>query len=156
MKTTRRTFLGGVGAAAALGSSNVSFGEAFAESSNAKVLLPATTEKVLFWVAASTPCDKNLKFDEELYKDLLAYLKANGADGVVVLGTTGEYPSFSVAERKKVAETALKHRNGLNIIVSPGTANLPETVELSKHAEDNGADGLLVVPPFYYRHPRID
>src|SRR5262249_57512297 len=106
--------------------------------------------------AASTPCGKDLKFDEELYKDLLAYLKSNGADGVVVLGTTGEFPSFSVAERKKVAETAFKHRNGLNIIVSPGTANLPETVELSKHAEDNGADGLLIVPPFYYRHPRID
>jgi len=70
-------------------------------------------------------CDKNLKFDEELYKDLLAYLKSNGADGVVVLGTTGEFPSFSVAERKRVAETAFKHRNGLNIMVSPGTANFP-------------------------------
>jgi len=155
MKTTRRTFLGGVGAAAALGaSSNMSFGEPFAEPSHAKVPPPASTEKVLFWVAASTPCDKNLKFDEELYKDLLAYLKANGADGVVVLGTTGEFPSFSVAERKKVAETAFKNRNGVNIIVSPGTANFPETLELSQHAEANGADGLLVVPPFYYRHPR--
>lgn len=155
MKTTRRTFLGGVGAAAALGaSSNITFSEPFAETSNTKVPLPATTEKVLFWVAASTPCDKNLKFDEELYKDLLAYLKANGADGVVVLGTTGEFPSFSVAERKKIAETAFKNRNGLNIIVSPGTANFPETLELSQHAEANGADGLLVVPPFYYRHPR--
>jgi len=110
----------------------------------------------LFWVAASTPCDKNLKFDEELYKDLLAYLKSNGADGVVVLGTTGEFPSFSVAERKKVAETAFKRRNGLNIIVSPGTANFPETLELSQHAEANGADGLLIVPPFYYKHPSLD
>src|SRR5258707_5215029 len=112
-------------------------------------------EKVLFWVAASTPCDQNLQFDEELYKDLLAYLKSNGADGVVVLGTTGEFPSFSVAERKKIAETAFKHRNGLNIIGSPGTANFPETLELSQHAEANGADGLLVVPPLYYRHPRL-
>ena len=118
---------------------------------------PASSgEKVLFWVAASTPCDKDLKFDEELYKYLLAYLKANGADGVVVLGTTGEFPSFSMAERKKVAETAFKNRNGLNIIVSPGTSNLPETIELSKHAEENGADGLLIVPPFYYKHPRLD
>jgi 4-hydroxy-tetrahydrodipicolinate synthase len=83
-------------------------------------------------------------------------LKSNGADGVVVLGTTGEFPSFSVPERKKIAETAFKHRNGLNIIVSPGTANFPETLELSQHAEANGADGLLVVPPFYYKHPRLD
>jgi 4-hydroxy-tetrahydrodipicolinate synthase len=116
----------------------------------------ATSEKVLFWVAVSTPCDKDLKFDEELYKDLLAYLKANGADGVVVLGTTGEFPSFSFAERKKIAEAAFKHRNGLNIIVSSGTSNFPETIELSQHAEANGADGLLIVPPFYYKRVRTE
>src|SRR5258708_36478092 len=109
---------------------------------------------MLFWVAVSTPCDKDLKFDPELYKDLLAYLKSQGADGVVVLGTTGEFPSFSFAERTKIAETALKNRNGLDIIGGPGTANFPETLELSKHAEENGADGVLSVPPFYYKHPR--
>ena len=156
MQTTRRTFLGSVGAAAALGISGLKIPEAAAATPATPNVPAAPTEKVLFWTAASTPCDKSLKFDEELYKDLLAYLKGNGADGVVVLGTTGEFPSFSVAERKKVAETAFKHRNGLNIIVSPGTANFPETLELCKHAEDNGADGLLIVPPFYYRHPRID
>jgi 4-hydroxy-tetrahydrodipicolinate synthase len=160
---TRRKFLESVGAAAALG---VAGGAAFgaetpldasardldAERSSADAARPSG-EKMLFWVAVSTPCDKNLNFDPELYKDLLAYLKSQGADGVVVLGTTGEFPSFSFAERKKVAETALKNRNGLNIIVGPGTSNFPETIELSKHAEDNGADGLLIVPPFYYKHP---
>jgi 4-hydroxy-tetrahydrodipicolinate synthase len=156
MQTTRRTFLETVGATAALGMVNgARIPETPAEPRPSKSLAP-TGEKVLFWVAASTPCDKSLKFDEELYKDVLAYLKANGADGVVVLGTTGEFPSFSTVERKKVAETAFKHRNGLNIIVSPGTSNFPETLELSKHAEDNGADGLLIVPPFYYKHPRMD
>jgi 4-hydroxy-tetrahydrodipicolinate synthase len=116
----------------------------------------AANDKVLFWVAASTPCDKSLNFDPELYKDLLAYLKEKGADGVVVLGTTGEFPSFSFAERKKIAETAFKHRSGLNIIVGPGTSNFPETLELCQHAQDNGADGLLVVPPFYYKRPRLE
>ena len=102
----------------------------------------------MFWVAALTPCDKNLKFDETVYADMMAYFKQTGVDGVVVLGTTGEYPSFSVDERKKVAEVAFKHRNGLNIIVSSGTSNFPETIELSQHAAANGADGLLVIPPF--------
>lgn len=157
MRTTRRNFLEAVGATAALGAVDGSkIPEALAGERTTVNALPATSEKVLFWVAVSTPCDKSLKFDEELYKDLLAYLKANGADGVVVLGTTGEFPSFSAAERKKVAETAFKHRNGLNIIVSPGTSNFPETLELSQHAEANGADGLLVVPPFYYRRVRLD
>jgi 4-hydroxy-tetrahydrodipicolinate synthase len=155
MQTTRRAFLGAVGATAALG---VAEKAAFAAATDATLRAPnsAAGEKVLFWVAASTPCDKDLKFDEELYKDLLAYLKASGADGVVVLGTTGEFPSFSFAERKKVAETAFKHRNGLNIIVSTGTSNFPETIELSQHAEANGADGLLIVPPFYYKRVRTE
>src|SRR5437016_2480902 len=157
MPTTRRTFLGAVGAAAALGVvEKTAFADEPGGAGRPASAAPVAGEKVLFWVAASTPCDKNLKFDEELYKDLLAYLKSNGADGVVVLGTTGEFPSFSVAERRKVAETAFQHRNGLNIIVSPGTANFPETRELSQHAEAIGADGLLVVPPFYYKHPRLD
>ena len=157
MQTTRRTFLGTMGAAAALGV----IGETGVPEARGGV--PATPnvpsaagEKQLFWVAASTPCDKNLNFDPDLYKDVLAYLKEKGADGVVVLGTTGEFPSFSVEERKKIAESAFKHRNGLNMIVSPGTANFPETLELSKHAQENGADGLLIVPPFYYKHPRVE
>jgi len=158
METTRRTFLGAVGAAAALGvvgRAGMLGGEETVSKEPMKAAA-ASGEKVLFWVAASTPCDKSLKFDEELYKDVLAYLKSQGADGVVVLGTTGEFPSFSFAERKKIAETAFKNRNGLNIIVSPGTSNFPETVELSKHAEENGADGLLIVPPFYYKRAKLE
>ena len=164
---TRRAFLGSVGAAAALGvAGQAAFGGEMAaaedgmrnmddaERGNADAA--ASGEKMLFWVAVSTPCDKNLNFDPELYKDLLAYLKSQGADGVVVLGTTGEFPSFSFAERKKVAETALKNRNGLNIIVGPGTSNFPETIELSKHAEEHGADGLLIVPPFYYKRVQVE
>ncbi|HXJ04815.1 MAG TPA: dihydrodipicolinate synthase family protein [Candidatus Acidoferrum sp.] len=157
MQTSRRSFLGAMSAAAAL---RVVGETAIPGASSAVPREPkspaAAGEKQLFWVAASTPCDKNLNFDPELYKDLLAYLKEKGADGVVVLGTTGEFPSFSVEERKKIAETAFKHRNGLNLIVSPGTANFPETLELSKHAQENGADGLLIVPPFYYKHPKLE
>ena len=165
---TRRSFLGSVATAAALGvAGRVAFGGETitaedgaenmddAERSSADSAV-AAGEKMLFWVAVSTPCDKNLNFDPELYKDLLAYLKSQGADGVVVLGTTGEFPSFSFAERKKVAEAALKNRNGLNIIVGAGTSNFPETIELSKHAEEHGADGLLIVPPFYYKRVAVE
>lgn len=157
MQTTRRTFLGNVGAAAALGIVGAgAVGQATSAMPRAAQNSATAANKCLFWVAALTPCDKSLKFDGSVYADMMAYLKATGADGVVVLGTTGEYPSFSVAERKKVAETAFKHRNGLNIIVSPGTSNFPETIELSRHAADNGADGLLIIPPFYYKHPPLE
>jgi 4-hydroxy-tetrahydrodipicolinate synthase len=142
-ETTRRTFLGAVGAAAAIASPRGSKTPGAAQ------------EKCIFLVAACTPCDKNLKFDEGVYKDMMAYFKDQGADGVVVTGTTGEYPSFSTAERKKIQETALKHRAGLSIIVSSGTSNFPETLELSLHAAANGADGLLIIPPFYYKKPPL-
>jgi 4-hydroxy-tetrahydrodipicolinate synthase len=153
---TRRAFLGAITAAALSAVGRNALAEAPEPIPSASKSAAASSEKVLFWVAAVTPCDKNLKFDEALYKDILAYLKGNGADGVVVLGTTGEYPSFSVAERKKIADTAFKNRNGLNIIVCSGTCNVPDTVELSLHAQENGADGLLIVPPFYYKHPRLE
>jgi len=155
MSTTRRTFLETLGGAAALGivGNPVSPPATAVPGPSSS---PAPHEKCMFWVAALTPCDKNLKFDESVYVDIMAYFKQTGVDGVVVLGTTGEYPSFSVAERKKVAEVAFKHRNGLNVIVSSGTSNFPETIELSHHAAANGADGLLVIPPFYYKHPPLE
>jgi 4-hydroxy-tetrahydrodipicolinate synthase len=153
MQITRRTFLEGLGATTALSVAGVP-SVITAAASPAVAATPA--DKCLFWVAAATPCDKNLKFEEGLYRDMMAWFKANGADGVVVLGSTGEYPSFSVAERKKIAETALKNRNGLNIIICSGTSNFPETIELSQHAAANGADGLLIIPPFYYKQPPLE
>src|SRR6516225_7765791 len=153
MQTTRRTFLEGLGAAAALSAVGI---PALSSSSSRTSSTQAATDKCLFWIAALTPCDQNLKFVEGLYRDMMAYFKEQGADGIVVLGSTGEYPSFSVAERKKIAESALKHRNGLNIIVCSGTSNFPETIELSQHAAANGADGLLIIPPFYYKSPPLE
>jgi 4-hydroxy-tetrahydrodipicolinate synthase len=144
METTRRESLGLMGAAAA-----AVWMAGTAQAAPERNL--GSTSKTLFWVATVTPCDKNLKFDAGAFRDLLAWFKHNGADGIVVLGTTGEFPSFSVAERKLVAETALKDKLGMNIIVGPGTSNLPETIELARHAQEHGADGLLVVPPFYYK-----
>jgi 4-hydroxy-tetrahydrodipicolinate synthase len=152
MPITRRAFLEGLGATTAIAAAGIPTTAAVPTPPGT----PAPADKSLFWIAAATPCDKNLKFDEGLYRNMMAYFKENGADGIVVLGSTGEYPSFSVAERKKIAETALKNRNGLNIIVCSGTSNFPETIELSQHAAANGADGLLIIPPFYYKQPPLE
>lgn len=146
MDTTRRDAMGLIGAAAATAAVG---GPAMAQG--ARNLGSKT--KTLFWVASCTPCDKNLKFDPGAFKDVLAWFKHNGADGIVVLGTTGEYPSFGIAERKQVMEVAGKNKDGMNIICSSGTSAFTDTVELSKHAADHGAEGLLVIPPFYYKKP---
>jgi len=148
MHTNRREALGAIGAAAAA----ATLAGATAASAQAARTLGAT-DKTLFWVASTTPCDKNLKVDLGAMKAQMEWFKHQGADGVVVLGTTGEYPSFSVAERKQVMDVCGKNKAGMNIILSPGTPNFPETIELSKHAADHGADGLLVIPPFYFKKP---
>ncbi len=144
METSRRIFLGAVGAAASAAA--VSAADSGASSR------PAPR----FYVAAVTPCDSKGKFDDGAYRDMLAYFKDRGADGVLVLGTTGEFPSFSVAERKKVAEVALKHKAGMQMLVQVGTPNLPETLELLAHAGANGADGVLCMPPFYFKNPSVE
>src|SRR5215471_2698693 len=144
MQTTRRTFLSAATATTALAASRAAKAPAAAKSGPN------------LYVAAVTPCDSKLQFDAPLYRDLMPFFKERGADGVVVLGTTGEFPSFSVAERKREAEIALKHRSGLRIIVQVGTPNLPETLELLNHAQGNSADGVLVIPPFYYKNPTLD
>lgn len=150
MKTTRRDFLAAMGTAAAAAALPRT---PAAARSREPARPPQSASKSLFLVAALTPCDRNMQFDEALYKDMMAYFKDQGADGVLVQGTTGEFPSFSVAERKRIMEVALKNKNGLSMIVSTGTPNFPETIELSNHAAGQGADGLLIIPPFYYKHP---
>ena len=143
MDTTRRMFVGMSTAAVAA-------------AATPAMAAPISAAKDKFWIAAVTPCDKNYEFDAAAYAEQLAWWKSQGADGVLVLGTNGEGPSFSVAERKKIAETAVKHRNGLDLIITTGTANFKETIELSQHAAAIGGDSVLIQPPFYYKNPKTD
>ncbi|WP_354172442.1 MULTISPECIES: dihydrodipicolinate synthase family protein [unclassified Bradyrhizobium] len=82
-------------------------------------------------MAAVTPCDSTGRFDPGAMRAIMEWHKQAGADGIVVLGITGELPSFSVAARKQVAETVLNNKNGLNVIIGPGTPNIAETIELA-------------------------
>lgn len=148
METTRRNAMGlaaGVAAAAMVGS-----------SAAAQTVKLGSPRKTMYWVATVTPCNKNGMFDAGAMASIMQWHKSQGADGVVVLGTSGEFPSFSMAERKTITESVLKNRNGLNIIVGPGTTNIIETIDLATHAEKNGADGLLVIPPYYFNQPPVE
>lgn len=136
----------GVAATGALGAA-----PAAAQTGGARRL--GSKNKVMYWVATVTPCDAKGNFDPGAMKAVMEWHQKCGADGVVVLGTSGEFPSFSVAERKFVTETAMKHKGNMNIIVGPGTPNIVETIDLARHAQSVGADGLLVIPPFYFNQP---
>ncbi|MBI3210835.1 MAG: dihydrodipicolinate synthase family protein [Candidatus Solibacter usitatus] len=136
---TRRAFLATVPAAA------------FAAASK----LP-TAEGPQFIVAMLTMLDGKGRLDDAMNKDYLAYLAAGGADGALVMGTTGEFASFSVKERKQSLESAMKHKGRLNVMCQIGAGNLPETLELLDHATGSGADSVLVLPPYYYKNPSAD
>lgn len=83
----------------------------------------------------------------------VAYLRRHGCSGIIPCGTNGEAPSLSVAERQKVAETAMDAAGDMPVIVGTGAAALPDAVTLTRHAFAIGAAAVLVMPPFYFKQP---
>ena len=100
-------------------------------------------------VALITPFKKK-QLDEEKYSNLIHHHIKNGTTGIVPAGTTGESPTLNNEEHIKVIEIAVKECNGkIPVIAGTGSNSTEEAVELSKHAEKVGANGLLVVTPYY-------
>ena len=100
-------------------------------------------------VALLTPF-KNDKLDEENYANLIHHHLENGTNGIVPAGTTGESPTLSHNEHKKVIEIAVKECNKkIPVIAGTGSNSTTEAIELSRHAEKSGSDGLLIVTPYY-------
>ena len=100
-------------------------------------------------VALITPF-KNNKIDEDRYASLIHYHISNGTNGLVPAGTTGESPTLDHDEHKKVIEIAVKESNGkIPVIAGTGSNSTSEAIELSKHAENAGANALLIVTPYY-------
>ena len=100
-------------------------------------------------VALITPFKNNV-MDEDKYISLIHHHITNGTKGLVPAGTTGESPTLSHEEHKKVIEIAVKESNGkIPVIAGTGSNSTSEAIELSKHAEKTGANGLLIVTPYY-------
>ena len=100
-------------------------------------------------VALITPF-KNDSLDEDTYRELIDYHLKNGTNGVVPGGTTGESPTLSHSEHKKIIQIAVKECKGkIPIIAGTGSNSTDEAIELSRYAEKAGSDALLVVTPYY-------
>ena len=100
-------------------------------------------------VALITPFDgENLS--EDSYIKLINYHLENGTNGVVPGGTTGESPTLSHNEHKKIIEISVKECKGkIPVIAGTGSNSTEEAIELSRFAEKAGADALLIVTPYY-------
>jgi len=100
-------------------------------------------------VALITPF-KNNELDEETYIKLINFHLENGTNGLVPAGTTGESPTLSHSEHEKVIELCINESNGkIPVIAGTGSNSTEEAISLTKHAEKVGADGALVVTPYY-------
>ena len=100
-------------------------------------------------VALVTPFENN-ELDEETYIKLINFHLENGTNGLVPAGTTGESPTLSHSEHEKVIELCIKESKGkIPVIAGTGSNSTDEAISLTKHAEKAGADGALVVTPYY-------
>lgn len=99
--------------------------------------------------AIATPFkDGNVNLDE--FKRLIKFQIENKADSIIVCGTTGESPTLSVDEKKELIKCAVETANKqVPIIAGTGSNDTKKAIEMSKIAEDLGADGLLIVTPYY-------
>ena len=100
-------------------------------------------------VALVTPF-KNNKLDEETYIKLIHFHIQNGTNGLVPAGTTGESPTLSHHEHEKVIELCVKESKGkIPVFAGTGSNSTEEAISLTSHAEKIGANGALIVTPYY-------
>lgn len=106
------------------------------------------------YAAAVTPLKPDLSPDLVMVPELLAFLAARGANGALLLGTTGEGPSFSIPEREAIYKAAFKVKNKhpeFRLLAGTGTPSLEETIHLNQTVFELGFDGVVVLPPYYFR-----
>lgn len=114
-------------------------------------------------VAIVTPFQADGRFDEESYRQLIDFQIESGTDVIVPCGTTGESATLDFDEHEYVIKVCIDQVKGrVPVIAGTGANNTAEAIHLSQTAKKNGADGLLLVCPYYnkpsqegiYRHYR--
>ncbi|MHA1186113.1 MAG: 4-hydroxy-tetrahydrodipicolinate synthase [Candidatus Heimdallarchaeota archaeon] len=103
--------------------------------------------------ALVTPFTKKDELDEEAYRKLIRFVIDDlGVTGIVPAGSTGEFSSLFWDEQKRVIEIAVEEANGkVDVMAGTGTSGTKRTIEMTKFANDVGADAALVVTPYYMK-----
>jgi 4-hydroxy-tetrahydrodipicolinate synthase len=105
--------------------------------------------------AIVTPFDERLRVDEEAFVAVMRHLAANGSDGIVVCGTTGEAPTLETPETLRLFELAVAERpEGMAIIAGTGSNDTKHAVHLTEAATARGVDAVLSVTPYYNKPSR--
>lgn len=100
--------------------------------------------------AMVTPLTDKGAVDWSALEQLVDWLIAEGSNGLVPVGTTGESPTLTHDEHREVVEAVVRHAAGrVPVIAGAGSNNTQEAIGLARHACEVGADGLLIVTPYY-------
>lgn len=105
--------------------------------------------------AMVTPFREDHSLDLDRAQELAAELLASGSDALVVAGSTGESPTLTHEEKLRLFRAVIEAAEGRGkVLCGTGTYSTAETIELSRAAEELGADGLLLVTPYYNKPPQ--
>jgi 4-hydroxy-tetrahydrodipicolinate synthase len=101
-------------------------------------------------VALITPMREDGSIDEKAYAEFVDWQIREGTDGLVPVGTTGESPTLSHDEHKRVVEITIEVAKGrVPVIAGTGSNSTEEAIDLTRHARKAGADAALIVTPYY-------
>ena len=114
--------------------------------------MPQTTQFSGIIPPVSTIFTAEGKLDKQGTAALIDDLIAAGVDGLFFLGSGGEFSQLNIEERKSIAAFAIDHVDRrVPVLIGTGGTNARETVELSQHAQEAGADGIVVINPYYWK-----
>ena len=104
------------------------------------------------FTVAVTPFTEDLaNIDFSAWQKFLDWQLSEGVPGIIILGTTGEFLTIKDEERQEFVESTVNHiKNRIPVLVGTANAHTPNAVRYSKEAEELGADGLMISPPYYY------
>ncbi len=110
--------------------------------------------KAKFLTPVVTAFDQELNLDLQANKNIWDFVIDGGVDGIILLGSTGEFFALSMEQKKQLISSAAEHINKrVPLIVGTGSMSVEDTIELSNYASAQGADGVIIVPPYYFSLP---
>lgn len=108
-------------------------------------------KKAKFLAPVITAFNKDREIDIEGNKQIWEHLISGGVNGIVLFGSTGEFYNISMTQKKKLIKLAIEYIDKrISLFVGTGSMNMQETIELSNYALDSGADGVMIIGPYYF------
>ncbi len=109
------------------------------------------------FAALATPIDDLGRVDLATFERVIDFTLDRGVDGIVLGGGTAEYPHFSIEDRARLADLAVRRASGRGAVITcVGTSSIHSTLRLARCTQDSGSDLLLVPMPFFFRYEQQD